>query len=77
MPKELIVPLVEDCLKQHVGGAKFFDDLDSRVNASEFILEALFNLAIIEASRFDREDFGPIGLVVSGKMGQWYKRFFH
>ena len=55
--------IVEECLRDHVGGEKFFDSLDSKVTDQE-ILESL--LSLISSNT----NLGEVGIITSGKFSE-------
>lgn len=59
--------LVEVCLKEHVGGEIFFDNLDEKLRNDETLLNMILN-KVREHELFDY-------IIVSGKFGSMFKVF--
>lgn len=59
--------LVEICLKKHVGGEVFFDELDERLRNDETLLNMILN-KVLENELFDY-------IIVSGRFGSVFKDF--
>ena len=59
--------LVEECLKQHEGGEKFFDAIDEKLRNDNLLLTMMLG-RILEKEKFDY-------IIVSGKFGVVFKNF--
>lgn len=61
--------IVDECLRQHEGGEEFFDALDKEIQDTE-IVTRLFGLV---AEWILWKNYKSIGIMVSGKFGEWFK----
>lgn len=59
--------LVNDCLIQHEGGEKFFDEIDEKLRNDNLLLTMMIG-KILEKESFDY-------LIVSGRFGKVFKEF--
>lgn len=59
--------LVEECLKQHEGGEKFFDAIDEKLRNDNLLLTMMLG-KVLEKEKFDY-------IIVSGKFGIVFKNF--
>lgn len=59
--------LVEECLKQHEGGEKFFDAIDEKLRNDNLLLTMMLG-KVLEKSKFDY-------IIVSGNFGTVFKEF--
>lgn len=59
--------LVEECLKQHEGGEKFFDAIDEKLRNDNLLLTMILG-RVLEKEKFDY-------IIVSGKFGIVFKNF--
>lgn len=59
--------LVEECLKQHEGGEKFFDAIDEKLRNDNLLLTMILG-RVLEKEKFDY-------IIVSGKFGIVFKKF--
>lgn len=59
--------LVEECLKQHEGGEKFFDAIDEKLRNDNLLLTMILG-KVLEKEKFDY-------IIVSGKFGIVFKEF--
>lgn len=59
--------LVNDCLIQHVGGEKFFDELDYKLRNDNSLITMMIG-KILENEKFDY-------LIVSGNFGRVFKNY--
>lgn len=60
--------IVKECLLQHEGGEKFFDELDYRIRESITLLRGIMSKVIFSEESFDY-------IIVSGKFGYVFKEF--
>jgi len=63
----LLNTIVKECLEQHEGGEKFFDNLDKSIQETSIIYD-LYNL--IEEDKRNN-------IIVSGKFGVFFTNLFH
>lgn len=59
--------LVNDCLIQHEGGEKFFDEIDEKLRNDNLLMTMMIG-KILEKESFDY-------LIVSGRFGKVFKKF--
>lgn len=67
---ELINNIVKEMLEKHVGGERFFDNLDDKLRNSNIIEHMLTNILIA----YDKDMFDAI--VMSGKFGVFFNNYF-